>query len=431
MKTKLILLVMYILSNTILVRSQTLGREVRNDFCVNAKYNYFYGTNSFFGLMNLTLKRIGISDPYKMDEAVRNICSNESLQNSFFENVYNVSKGLDKQQYLSMGMKYNNVEKLIDYMALKNPQKEQNNLPRNTIINDDLVNESNKIDRKQLLQSIYPKSVFINDSTVLRKESFTNENFKEVEIEFKTVIAKEYSYTDEKNDENRIKILFYSKKEKEIAFFDILIMTDLGEKGYKSIENTSFKRRRLYIDKSKRNISGFETIKEYGKTYFVVNYTDENNNNMSDYYTIDLKLIKTLIKNEFVQDVEIVKSILKEDLKKIFLPKKLTNSKQLFSVSNFKYRMINLIGSINYNFIENICVNETNITDDSNYLTLRGFREKGYNTKNKDNYIIAIDPKTQILFVGIRKDDKILLYGEEKVFPNEIYQWKLIEENIR
>ncbi len=93
--------------------------------------------------------------------------------------------------------------------------------------------------------------------------------------------------------------------------------------------------------------------------------------------------------------------------------------------------MINLIRTINYNFIENICVNETNTTDDSNYLTVRGFREKGFNTKNKDNYIIAIDPKTQILFVGIRKDGKILLYGEEKVFPNEIYQWKLIEENIK
>ena len=54
--------------------------------------------------MNLTLKRIGISDPSKMDEAVKNICNNESLQNSFFESVHNVSRGLDKQQYLSMGM---------------------------------------------------------------------------------------------------------------------------------------------------------------------------------------------------------------------------------------------------------------------------------------------------------------------------------------
>lgn len=103
----------------------------------------------------------------------------------------------------------------------------------------------------------------------------------------------------------------------------------------------------------------------------------------------------------------------------------------MFNVPNFKCRMINLIGSTNYDFIEKICVNEVSITNDSNYLTLSGFREKGFNTKNKDNYIIAIDPKTQILFVGIRKDNKIVLYGEEKVFPNEIYQWKIIEESIQ
>jgi hypothetical protein len=203
-------------------------------------------------------------------------------------------------------------------------------------------------------------------------------------------------------------------------------------KNYRNVGSS----KRVKIGNSKRNIVGFETIKENGKTYFVVNYTDENHKNMSDYYTIDLKLIKTLTKSEIVQDFEnqddeIIKSISNEDLKKIFLPKKLTNSKQLFNVSNFKFRMINLIGTINYNFIEHICVNETNTTDDSNYLIVRGFREKGFNTKKKDNYIIAIDPKTQILFVGIRKDDKILLYGEEKVFPNEIYQWKLIEENIK
>ncbi|MBT2623614.1 hypothetical protein [Chryseobacterium sp. ISL-6] len=51
--------------------------------------------------------------------------------------------------------------------------------------------------------------------------------------------------------------------------------------------------------------------------------------------------------------------------------------------------------------MEKICVNEVNITNDSNYLTLKGFKEKGFNAKNKDNYIIAIDPTTQILFVGI------------------------------
>lgn len=184
------------------------------------------------------------------------------------------------------------------------------------------------------------------------------------------------------------------------------------------------------------NINGFKTVKENGRTFFVINYTDENNKRKSDFYTIDLKFTKTLIKDEYVQDIEnqdgeIIKLISNEDSKKTFLPNKLTNSKQLFNVPNFKYRMINLVGSTNYDFIEKICVNEVNIINDSNYLTLSGFREKGLNTKNKDNYIIVIDPTTQMLFVGIRKEDKIVLYGEEKIFPNEIYQWKIIEESIQ
>ena len=92
MKAKLGLIGLLMISNIFIVNGQTLSKEVRNDFCINAKYNYFYRTNSFFELMNLTLKRIGISDPYKMDEAVKNICNNESLQNSFFENVHTFAK---------------------------------------------------------------------------------------------------------------------------------------------------------------------------------------------------------------------------------------------------------------------------------------------------------------------------------------------------
>lgn len=122
MKTKLVLLLIYILSNTILIKSQTLSKEVRNDFCVNAKYNYFYGTNSFFGLMNITLKRIGISDPYKMNEAVKNICNDELLQNSFFESIHK-ERSIDKLQYLSIGMRNENVEKLVEYYYLIDDKK--------------------------------------------------------------------------------------------------------------------------------------------------------------------------------------------------------------------------------------------------------------------------------------------------------------------
>ncbi len=109
------------------LKSQSLPKEVRNDFCINAKYNYFYGTDSFFGLMNISLKRIGINDPYRMNQAVNNICNNEKLQNIFFKNIHSISRGLDRQQYLSIGMKSENVEKLIKYYNLidsKNREKE-------------------------------------------------------------------------------------------------------------------------------------------------------------------------------------------------------------------------------------------------------------------------------------------------------------------
>lgn len=148
MKTKLGLIGLLMIFNIFIVNGQTLSKEVRNDFCINAKYNYFYGTNSFYGLMNLTLKKIGISDPYKMDEAVKNICNDELLQNSFFESVYNVSGGLDKQQYLIMGMKYSNVEKLIEYYNVILNYKREKERHSNKL--NELTEIHNKISNNEL-----------------------------------------------------------------------------------------------------------------------------------------------------------------------------------------------------------------------------------------------------------------------------------------
>lgn len=114
MKTKTLQLLLLIFSN-LLVFGQTLSKDVRNDFCRNAKYNYFYGTGSFYGLMNISLKKIGLTNPNEMNKAVNNICDNEKLQNIFFENIHSISRGLDRQQYLSIGMKSENVEKLVKY----------------------------------------------------------------------------------------------------------------------------------------------------------------------------------------------------------------------------------------------------------------------------------------------------------------------------
>ncbi|STC98291.1 hypothetical protein [Elizabethkingia anophelis] len=249
------------------LKSQKLSNTVRNDFCQNAKYNYFYGTNSFFALMNISLKKIGISDPYKMTEAVKNICNNVRLQDSFFESVHEISRGLDKQQYLSIGMNFQNVQILTVYMSNKN--------------------------------------------------------------------------------------------------------------------NTTYQP----IQKKPDNRTSFE---------------DTDGDHM-----------------------EITKVISQKDKLKKYLPKKLTNINQLFSNSNFIERLNILVGNENFNFIKNVCIKDIFITDDSLYWTITGDKEEGFNKKNTDGYIIAIDRHKQTIFVGINRNNKKTLYGEEKVFPKEIYQWNL------
>lgn len=270
MKPKLLFLGVSFFSLPLLTQGQSLTKNVRNDFCQNAKYNYFYGTNSFFALMNISLKKIGVSDPYKMTEAVKNICNNTRLQDSFFESVHEVSRGLDKQQYLSIGM---------------NPQNAQ-------IISEYILNRKNTT----------------------------------------------YQPIQEKTD---------------------------------------------------------------NKTTF------ENTDTDDDY-------------------VKITKVISPKDKLKKYLPKKLTNINQLFTNPNFTERLNNLVGKENFNFIKNICTKDIFITDDSLYWTITGDKEAGFNKKNNDGYIIAIDPHKQTFFVGINRDRKKTLYGEEKVFPDEIYQWDLL-----
>ncbi len=241
-----------------------------------------------------------------------------------------------------------------------------------------------------------------------------------------------------------VNLLFGGTKLKMIGWDDTLtggafIVNDVGyDLSYKINEAKTDDYLGMYTSVS--NEKGFQIL--IGKTKPNLNkgmisftLTKIDNKKINTQKSVTSKIVNENKINEDIQsfdnDNEIVKSISKENLKRKFLPKRLINSKQLFTASNFKDRMINLVGDINYDFIENECVNEIKITDDSNYITIKGFKEKGFNTKSKDNYIVAIDPSTQMLFVGIRKDNKIVLYGEEKVFPDEIYQWKLIEENIK
>lgn len=133
MKQKTILLLTVLTAFNMFLNSQTLSKEVRNDFCINAIANYYYGTDAFRGLMNISAKRIGLNTPLKIENAIQNLCSNIELQNEFFKNLHEISRGLDKEQYISIGMKPQNAKLLNDYIMLKyhviNKGTEKNHLP--------------------------------------------------------------------------------------------------------------------------------------------------------------------------------------------------------------------------------------------------------------------------------------------------------------
>ncbi|WBV61311.1 hypothetical protein PFY12_04115 [Chryseobacterium camelliae] len=290
MKTKLGLIGLLMIFNIFIINGQTLSKEVRKDFCINAKYNYFYGTNSFFGLMNLTLKKIGINDPYKMDEAVKNICNNESLQNSFFESVHSVSRGLDRQQYLSLGMKQQNVEVLYNYVNLKYNSNNQNIKENGNNgyerIDHNFVVDSIVVNKKEVLTKMFPKSHFINDSTIVRKQPVTYIEGGDGEIEYKTSVVKEYYYIDEKDYEEKVNVVLISTDNHNNSFLQFVGKNSRNEK----------------INLNKMNNYHFNTVKENGFIFFVIKYLDENNLKKENYYNpLTFKLVKTLIKNEDVQ----------------------------------------------------------------------------------------------------------------------------------
>ncbi|MDV7698003.1 hypothetical protein N6B72_13840 [Chryseobacterium soli] len=117
------------------------------------------------------MKRIGISDPHTMDEAVKNICNDELLQNSFFESIHNVSGGLDKQQYLSMGMKNTNVEKLIEYSNIILSIKREKEWKLNKL--NELKEIQNKISNNELFlfhELVNRPELMVVDSSNLQKD---------------------------------------------------------------------------------------------------------------------------------------------------------------------------------------------------------------------------------------------------------------------
>lgn len=277
---------------SILGYSQNLSTTVRQDFCENAKINYYYGTDSFRNWIVISAQKIGLKTPLEIDEALQNICDNIELQEEFFKCIDRLggSRQFKELQYIKIGMKPKNAKFLNDYMILKyNDNKNENQVyqPKHT---DDFVKDTIVIDKKELLKSIYPKSNFLNDSLILRKETVLKIQGGYEEIEFKSIVLKEYSFINEIEDKERINIIIFSRNDKGFGYFDLLKMISLNDKSYNSVGRS----KRVNIEGKKLKNIIFKTIKDNGKTYFTMCYEDENNKRFIDYYDINLNFIKTI-----------------------------------------------------------------------------------------------------------------------------------------
>jgi hypothetical protein len=120
MNHKMLLLLLTLQLST-LGNSQTLSNSVRQDFCKNAVLNYEYGTNMFRAWMIQSARSLGIIDPYEINKAVQNIAKNQKLQEEFFKNINRLGgdKSFRIQQFVSIGMTFQNSIILVDYIYLK------------------------------------------------------------------------------------------------------------------------------------------------------------------------------------------------------------------------------------------------------------------------------------------------------------------------
>jgi hypothetical protein len=314
MKTKTFLTFSLILIS-ILGYSQNLSTEVRKDFCKNAILNAYFGSGSLKSWIIISAQKVGYKTPFEIENAVQNLCSDIKLQNEILENIDKLggSKEFKEQQFLSIGMTPKNAKFLSDYLLLKRINN-QKNTPKVEEIDNNFVKDSTVIDKKKLLRNI-PKSKFTNDSTaIFRRVGAINEYGSPTEIEYKTSVLKEYYYIGENNenhdDEERVNVVLLSEYNGKNAFLETLTFKILNNgNDYQNIRN-----RRLNISSKKLNNCVFNTIKENGQTYFTVEYLDDDNSKKIDYYSpLDLKYLKTIVKEEVVQKETINKVIPKNN----------------------------------------------------------------------------------------------------------------------
>ncbi len=179
-------------------------------------------------------------------------------------------------------------------LAIKNEKTVEKDMNNKSEIIDDFIKDTIIVDKHDFLKSQFQDGVFINDSIISWKDNAIDiKNGRSIEFDVKTSVIKEYTYIDEKEDEERIKIILFSTNDNGMVRLDVCTLVENGKYGYRSIGRSKI----IFIEKQKQSNVDFKTIKENGTTYFTANYTNENNNNTVDYYDISLSFVKKVIKN--------------------------------------------------------------------------------------------------------------------------------------
>ncbi|MYY28995.1 hypothetical protein [Elizabethkingia anophelis] len=273
------------------VKSQQLSNAVRNDFCRNAIFNFYYGSNNFRSWMVLSGRNLGINTPQQITNSVRNICKNIPLQEEFFKNINNLggSKDFKEQQYISIGMKPINAKILNDYVYLKyNNIQRQPEEETKSLLENQAPKDSMNIPNEYLLQTIFPKGRILENNLIQHEEnSIDISTGKNVIIKYLTKVKDRLYYYD--NDENIVTFIILesytpsqniNKKNIKILRFE-----DFG-KGY------SIKGQRNRIIETE-DITYKILYDPIYKECFVIEYINMKNEKITEYY--DLHLYKLLI----------------------------------------------------------------------------------------------------------------------------------------
>ncbi|HFK5508595.1 hypothetical protein [Elizabethkingia anophelis] len=273
------------------VNSQQLSNAVRNDFCKNAIFNFYYGSNTFRSWMVLSGRNLGINTPQQITNSVRNICKNIPLQEEFFKKINNLggSKDFKEQQYVSIGMKPINAKILNDYVYLKyNNIQRQPEEETKSLLEKQAPKDSMNITNEYLLQTIFPKGRMLENNLIQREEnSIDISTGKNVITKYLTRVKDRLYYFD--NEENIVTFIILesytpmqnvNKKNIKILRFE-----DFG-KGY------SIKGQRNHIIETE-DITYKILYDPIYKECFVIEYINMKNEKITKYY--DLHLYKLLI----------------------------------------------------------------------------------------------------------------------------------------